>query len=189
MNSGIWKSIYTVFDDIRFPLTGQQLTTSAGRLDYNFDECTVDFGATARYPEEPICMVAQMPHGKKFGTDIRPHIHWVQEQDETPNWLLAYRFYNNGAAIPSSFSLAAISSTPDFVYTSGTILQLSDFPHIGAPVNEGVSAICDLILYRDSANESGLFVGADSYSGTAAAKEFDFHIMFDAPGSRQEYIK
>ncbi len=175
------------WDDLRFPLTGQRLTVSAGRLDYDFEECNVEYGANARYPNEPICMVAQMPHAKKFGSIAAPHLHWVQSSASIPNWLLAYRFYNNGAVIPS-WSLAAYTSHA-FTYTSGSIMQITGFPHIPAPANENVSAVLDLRLFRDSANASTLFAGADPLAAVGVAKEFDLHIALDSLGSGREYDK
>ncbi len=175
------------WDDLRFPLTGQRLTVTAGRLDYDFEECTVEFGATARYPNEPICMVAQMPHKKYFGSVLHPHLHWVQASSDMPNWLMAYRFYNNGEAVPA-FTLAAWDHNA-FTYTSGSIMQLTNFPTIASPADENVSAILDIIMYRDSANVSTLFDGADPLSASAAAKEFDLHYQIDSTGSGREYNK
>ena len=50
----------TTWDDIKFPLFGQRLDVSSGRIDYNFEDCTVDFENNARYPEEPICILGQL---------------------------------------------------------------------------------------------------------------------------------
>jgi hypothetical protein len=183
----LWATEYPVFDDIRFPLSGERLYSPAGNLTYDFTECTVDFKAASAYPGDPICMVAQMPHKKKFGVPIRPHIHWVQELDFIPNWLLASRFYNNGDVVPA-FSLAAHTGVNKFAFSSG-ILQLTEFPRPAPPDPERISAVCDFILYRDSANVSGLFAGADPYGATVAGKEFDCHVVMDSQGSRQEYKK
>ncbi len=175
------------WDDLRFPLAGRRISVSAGRLDYDFTECTLDFSATARYPEEPVAMIAQMPHAKLFGSAVHPHLHWVQQEDEVPNWLLAHRFYNNGDTVPA-FELS-IWDKLTFTYVSGDLMQIVDFPAIQAPDGETVSAICDMILYRDSANASTLFAGADPYTVGAKSKEFDLHFMTDSLGSGQEYSK
>ncbi len=175
------------WDDLRFPLMGRRITVSAGRLDFDFEECTVDFSATARYTEEPVCMISQMPHAKKFGTALYPHLHWIQQEDNTPNWLLKYRFYNNGSVVPE-FSLA-IPTYNAFAYDSGDLLQITAFPPIPAPTGETVSSICDLILFRDSANASTLFAGADPYTVGAKSKEFDLHYQIDSLGSGRELAK
>lgn len=169
------------WDDLRAPLTGQQLTISAGRLDYDFTECTVDFSATARYPEEPIAMTFQMQHDKLLDSVIVPHLHWVQSENNIPNWLIAARWYKNGAAIPA-FTLAKYDSHV-YTYSSGSIMQLTNFPALAAPSDETLSSICDIILYRDSANVSTLFAGADPYTVPAKAKEFDIHFQRDSLGS------
>lgn len=177
----------TTWDDLRFPLIGNRLDSASGRIDYNYIECTVDFDINARYPEEPICFVAQMPHSKKIGTVIRPHIHWVQEQNQVPNWLFSYRVYNNGDPVPTFTNVAYSQSL--FPYTSGSIMQLTLFPDIILPSPENVSAGCDMILYRDSANASGLFSGLDPYTIIAKAKEVDIHFEIDSLGSSQEFTK
>jgi len=174
------------WDDLRFPLTGQRLTVSAGRLDYNFTELTVDFSATARYPNEPVCMVAQMPHAKRFGSAVSPHLHWIQTSEDVPNWLMAYRWYNNGAAVPSTFTLAA-ASYEAFTYTSGDMMQITEFPMIKPPSQENVSSILDIRLYNDSGNASTLFDDAAAVIGEA--KEFDLHYEIDSVGSGTEYVK
>jgi len=175
------------WDDLRFPFTGNRIDVSSGRVDYDYTECTVDFQTNARYPNEPVCMIAQMPHHKLFGSSVQPHLHWIQQSAVFPNWLLAYRWYNNGSTVPGTFTLAAYT-THAFVWSAGNLLQITKFPAIAAPGGEDVSSILDLIIYRDSANTSTLFAGADTY-GIAKAKEFDLHYQIDDRGSRQEYVK
>ena len=170
------------WDDLRAPLTGQQLTISAGRLDYDFTQCVVGFSATARYPQEPIAMTFEFQHAKYLGGAVTPHLHWVQAKNAIPNWLIAYRWYNNGSDPTGAFTLA-IPDSSIFTYSSGSIMQLTNWLPIAAPANETLSSVLDVILYRDSANASTLFTGADPYTGSAAAKEFDIHYQRDSIGS------
>ena len=181
-----------VWDDLRFPLAGARLDTASGRLDYNYFNGGVDFASNARYPEEPISMVAQMSHMYKTDSELRPHIHWYQNQDETPNWLLAYKILTNGDthAFDTDYSNHTfIVSTGDvFTYVSGTLLQISNFTPF-TPSGFGTSGIIHFALFRDTANVSTLFSGVDSYTGTATNLEFDIHFQKDTLGSRQEFIK
>ncbi len=178
----------TAWDDLRFPAMGQSLDSTTGRLDYDFEECGVGFAANARFTEEPLCFICQMPHSKLHGSAVHPHIHWIQNQAADPNWLIQYRVYNNGEA-PPAWQLAKPSTTRTFPYVAGNLLQITKFPAIPAPADESVSAFIDVRLFRDSANTSTLFTGADAYAGTALLKELDHHILIDSLGSRDEYVK
>lgn len=179
--------IDSAWDDLRFPFTGANIDVVSGRIDYDYVECTVDFQINARFPEEPVCFVAQMPHAKIMSTSIEPHLHWIQEQDTTPNWLIMTRFYNNGEVPPATWDTATYTKHI-FTYTADA-LQITEFPMVSAPAGESVSAICDIRFFRDTQNASGKFAGTDGYSVEAKTKEFDFHIMLETFGSRTEYTK
>jgi len=176
------------WDDIRFPFTGQQIDTSAGRIDYNYTELGVDFQDNARYPEEVIGMICQLSHGIVIGSDIRPHLHWIQNQNAQPNWLLEYRIYDNGETPPAVWQIA-IPTAHRYPWGGVSILQYTTFPEIDGSSLTGLSAFIDFKLYRDTGNVSGLFAGADAYQGDALSKEFDVHILKDTRGSRMEFIK
>lgn len=175
------------WDDMKTPAIGQSLDSTSGRIDFDFTELTVGFQANARYPEEPLGHVHQLSHAWMESYPIQPHIHWYQDQEDVPNWLMAYRKYNNGEAVPAVWTLA-VPEAHVFTYTSGTILQISRFPLIGMS-GMRISCFVDVKIYRDSANASTLFAGADPATGTQHMKEFDFHIMLDDDGSHGEFTK
>lgn len=168
-----------VWDDASARLVGQKFDQASGRISYNYDEIAVDFAANARYPEEPVGIPSQMSHAWLAGTVIRPHIHWFQVEAARPNWLIAYRMYNNGELVPAEWNLLACESCVFTYPGSGTMLQISKFPVIDCS-GIHISAAFDFKLYRDSANTSGLFEGADTYNssggGTAAMKFYDYHL-------------
>jgi len=178
---------FSAWDDLRSPATGARIDTTTGRLDYNFTECGIEFAENARYPEEPLCIIQQMSHSKKLGTPVSPHIHWVQNSAEEPNWLIAYRVYSYGETVPA-FQLAKFEKTI-FAYTGGDLAQITTFPEIECPDDEMLSLELDVILYRDSANTSGLFDGPDTYVGPVLYKEFDIHFEIDGFGSTYEFKK
>ena len=177
----------TFWDDLRFPLSGQRLNSASGRVTYNYTENTVDFATNARYSEEPIIMIAQIEHKVAEGEDIYPHLHWAQEEDNDPNWLFRYRYKKKGAA-PSAWTLAIPLTARVYTYTAGEIHQLTTFPTLTGHTLT-LSDIIDIQLYRDSANASTLFAGADPYTVAARAMEFDLHVQIDQPGSSSEYVK
>jgi len=181
----------TTWDEISQPLFAARLDTSSGRIDYNYDELTVDFADNARYPEEPANVVIQAPHAWKIGSDLRPHIHWIQTSDAMPNILVAYRFYSNGELVPSSFTLKALTASDSaFTYTSGSLQQITNLNlPTGLFTDETISFTFDCKIYRDTGNVSNLFSGADSYSGVWSVKYYDIHFERDMNGSREEFTK
>lgn len=180
----------TQWDDLRFPLVGQRLDVAAGRIDYNYDDCTVDFQDNALYAGDPVCFIAQMSHSKELGSAIELHLHWFQNQNQTPNWLLAYRWVNMGESAIAVGSEILLKWTSNAItYTSGTISQLTEFGNITKPTTDTISSILQIRLFRDSNNASTLFAGADPYTGDAQAIEFDIHYIKDGFGSNQEYVK
>lgn len=181
----------SVFEDQRYPVIGQRLDTSSGRISYNYTTLTIDYATNARYPEEPISITAQMEHGRKKDSDIYPHIHWNQTSSAFPNVLVGYRWYNNGEDPTQALTLLAlVSSNNAFTYSSGTIAQITRIPlPQGLGAGKKLSSIFDIQIFRDTANTSGLFAGADTYAGVFSLKEFDIHIERDMLGSRQEFLK
>jgi hypothetical protein len=176
-----------LWDDLRFPFVGQQIDTSAGRIDYDFDECGVTFAANARYPEEPICMVLQMQHRMELSTNLRPHLHWMQQGEAIPNWMIEYRVYDNGETPPAFAQAMYVDHM--FVYIAGTILQITTFPEIDMSTVTGVSGFVDIRFFRDSTNASLMFKGADPSQIAELTKEFDVHYLSDSAGSAGEYTK
>lgn len=182
----------TVWDEVSQPLFAARLDTSSGRIDYNFDELTVDFAANARYPQEPVSSVIQAPHSWKIGGGVRPHLHWVQNQNAVPNILVTYRIYNNGDEVPSAWVFKALTSDESvFTYPgSGSIMQITEFDLATTLFEDStISFTFDCKIYRDSSNASGLFSGADAYTGIWSAKYYDIHFEKDMNGSREEFIK
>lgn len=178
------------WDDLRFPLSGQRLDISAGRVDYNYDDCTVDFQDNALYPDDVICFVAQMSHSKKLGDGIELHLHWLQNQNQIPNWLIAYRWINTSEGFPVVGNEILIPWSSNIVtYAAGNISQLTEFGSITKPVEDTLSSALAIRLFRDTNNDSNEFSGADLYSGDAQALEFDIHYIKDGFGSNQEYVK
>jgi hypothetical protein len=177
-----------VWDDAKYPFFGRQLDTAAGHLTYDLAELGVNYDDTSRYNDlDQIGIISQMSHKWYSGDVIRPHVHWWQSAAAIPNMLLKYRITAPGAAI-GSWVLAATQSQA-FTYTSGTLHQISKWPEIDMSAVTGVSAVIDFKVFRDTANTSTEFAGADPLTGDWLAKEFDFHFPINSLGSRQEYVK
>jgi hypothetical protein len=163
------------WDDLKFPATTVRQGASTKP---DFD--TTDIGLL--FPQndatEIAYIIGQFPHAMKSGSNIKPHVHWIQTSADEPVWKIDYRWYKNGDAPPAFTTLN--SATPVFTYTSGSILQISAFPEIDGSAIDSVSSIIDVKLYRDD----------NVVAGDVLMKEFDIHYQIDQErGSRQEYIK
>ena len=183
--SGAW-------DDLKFPASIQQLDLTTGRLSIDYFNGGVVFSSNARFDDEPISMLAQFPHAWKAGTGIRPHIHWLQQGSDEPNFLLAYKIMKNGEAITletdySNYTLLTKNSNA-FVYSSGVLAQITTFGEIDT-TGMKISDLIHFVLFRDSANASGEFVGADPSAIDEIVLEFDVHILNDTFGSFLEFSK
>jgi hypothetical protein len=176
------------WEDLRFPMTGNGLDTSTGRLYTDYTEGTVNFASNARYPNEPALMNVQLPHGWVQGSNVRPHLHWYQAQNQIPNWIILYRWAPKNVL---KLSWAELIYNVGAVFTypgAGTIHQITKWPEISG-AGTTISDMLQIILYRDSANNSGKFAGADPYTVDAETLEFDCHIRMESYGSPEEYTK
>jgi len=182
----------TYWVDMLGPLFGQRLDVAATRYSYNPFNGAIQFDNNARYTEEVIIQHVQLQHWWKLTTNGKPHLHWKQQSANIPNWLLGWKLDRNGQAGAvetdySNFTFGVIESHA-FTYTSGVLNQISLFPDIDLS-NANISDLLTIALWRDTANASTLFAGADPSSLAELAMDLDTHIQVDAPGSDFEYVK
>jgi hypothetical protein len=176
------------WDDLSSQGFGNSIDTTTGRIGFDYDDLAVFFADNARYAAtEQYSTAPQTFHRQKIGVPVYPHVHWLQNQNAEPNWLLEYRVYGNGQS-PGAYTAVA-SEGMVFTYSSETIMQISTFGTIDMSSITGVSATIDLKLYRDAANDSTLFSGADPYTGNALLKFCDLHVQIDAAGSNSQFTK
>lgn len=163
-----------IWDDLKFPATTirQGATTKP-----DFD--TTDMGLL--FPQnddsEVAYAIAQFPHAMKSGSDIRPHIHFIQTSALEPVFKMSYRWYKNGDA-PGAFTTVTCDDMV-FTYVSGDLLQICSFPTIDGSAIDTVSSVMDIKIYRDD----------NIVSGDVLVKEFDIHYQIDQLGSREEFTK
>jgi hypothetical protein len=178
--------------DILSALVGNRLDANSTRYSADLFNGGVKFNTDSRYPNEAVVMHIQLNHFWKIGTDGRPHLHWKQISSATPNFLFGWKLSKN--ANPdlievdySNFTLSPLLGN-EFTYTSGVLNQISRFPDIDLS-GAYISDLLTMVLFRDTANASGLFAGTDQQAGAITATDLDVHIQIDAPGSDHEYIK
>jgi hypothetical protein len=128
---------------------GKKLLDGKGTVTIDFDEFTVNFKVNADI-EDGVVMNIQLNHDWDGKTPIKPHLHWFQNQNETPNWLIGYRWHQNGQTKVTVWTYSKVVSN-SFPYSSGTILQISNFGEIFPPSNPTeISSIPQLKLMRDA---------------------------------------
>jgi len=172
---------FTVWDDMQNSLIGKRLYSTAGKVDYDYDEIAIAFasGGSMAEANDRVTFPLQMQHKKKLGTAIRLHLHLEQEDDTEREFTLAYRVQKQGAAKTTDWTEITLSTADDaaFTYSSDTLNQTVSFPEI--PVNDvGVSDIVQCRLAR-----------TDSAGGTVLVTFADAHFEIDAWGSAGEYTK
>lgn len=165
----------TVWDDLVMPLTRERQGLT-GKPDFDFTNFGLLFPQND--PTEIAYLTRQMKHKWAIGTDIHPHVHFVQNSALQPTFKMDYRVIQNNGATGGSFTtLTAVVFK--FAYTSGSILQIAEFPTIDTSAITTVSAQWEIRLYRDD----------DVVTGDVLGKEFDLHYQIDSLGSKDEYTK
>lgn len=172
---------HSVFEDMANSLIGRTLSSSAGKVDYNWDNnsITMQPGGVMATTNDRIIWNNQLPHGSKLNTSIYPHVHWEQINTNQIEWRLAYRVQKHGAAKTTAWTEIVCDSVNDsaFTYVSGTLNQITAFPSIDM-TGAGISAVVQFRLVRED-------VTADDIEVTFV----DSHVELDSDGSREQYVK
>jgi hypothetical protein len=172
---GIWKTQEATWDDITVPFTQSK---QGSNLKPDFDYTNLGLLFPNNNTAEVVDVIVQFPHNRKLGTNIKPHIHFVQSSANQPVFKMNYRWYDNGASATPNFTTLT-ASTFAFEYVSGSILQIVSFPEIDGSSIVGLSSMMDIKIYRDDA----------VVTGDVLVKEFDIHYQLDSNGSRSELVK
>lgn len=172
----------------RDALTDSLLLKQAGTgVSTNATESTVDFITGANLSDWVYCNI-QLNHDRDHTSPIYPHIHWLQAQNNVPNFLLEYRWQVLGGAKTTAWTQIKCN-TAAFTYTSGTLHQICYAGAVNPPVGTTISDIVQWRIYRDNANTSTKFAGADPYTTTVGILAFDLHLQINSLGSTDEYAK
>jgi len=145
--------------------------TNVGMLFPEADATEILYG-TSQFPHGWVGSVGQV-------TKLMPHVHYFQDEATFPVFVMDYRVIYNGQAVPS-FTQIETDGAGAFAYSSGTILQITEFPEISVPSTaSGTSALLDVKIWRKNI--------AGDPSGDVLVKTIDFHYEVYAIGSRLEY--
>lgn len=169
-----------VWEDLRAPFTQTKLGAT---LKPDFDYTNLGLLFPRNDATEITYIIMQLPHNYKLGTNIRPHIHWQQMNSNSVVWKFAYKWFDNGDAVPAGFTTVTANGQV-YTYTAGNLLQTETFPEIDGSGISAVSSILLIKVYREDDVVGGAGAGND-----ALAFEFDVHYQVDALGSVREYSK
>ena len=175
LDSGNYAGIR--WTDKSFPATRQR---QGATQKPDFDYTNMGLLFPQNDPSEIVYIIDQMDHRKKFDTNVRLHMHFIQTVATLPIFKCDYRFWNNGGEVPGFTTIStADGGGAVFTFTANPILQIMSFPEIPHPDPEGISANLEMKIYRDD----------NLVTGDVLVKYFDYHYQMDSDGSRQEFIK
>ena len=187
----------TRFDDLTIPVTS---TKTGGAKEPGFAKA-FDNGSGSQgvylywfsgSTEEELFFTVQIPHSRKYDTEIFPHVHFVVPSGySTGNivWGLEYNWANLGDTFTDTNIIYASTNTS---LAGGPVAGdkhlLSSFagngPTGGIEGNgKTLSSMLVCRVFRAVGHAD------DTYSGDAGLMQLDFHIEIDAEGSRQLYTK
>lgn len=176
-----------VWEDLRFPANSFKLGgvsppgwVAISGASYGNLLCL----AFAKASDEEVFLFGQIPHSWTQGTEVRPHVHWINHNDTTGTvrWGLEYTF-----ASPNGF----FPSTPTTIYAEddceaqvgGEIKhQIASFSAIDM-AGHTVSCMFILRLFRDADHAN------DDADDDVGLLEFDMHYQRNSGGSPEEYSK
>lgn len=168
------------WEDLRFPATGISIGGFTNAPDVQTDTGLLlfDGGTTI----ETVGILAQMPHGWKEGTNIKPHCHWAKTTDAAGGviWTFRYKWIGFNEVQPAWSGL--INSTDSNTVDSTQKQIISTFGEIDA----SSQSISDLLLIQFARLPTD---ASDTYAADALLYEFDIHYQVDGFGSQDEYDK
>lgn len=169
------------WEDLRFPANTQKINPATIYPEYDYVLGGLIFRKTAT---DTTFMVAQLPHGWKEGSDLKPHVHWTKTTSAagTVFWKLKYKWISIGGT-PDALWTELTGYTPS-VSDSNTadkhaLTALGVIPGTNKKVSDML--ILQLSRIHNDAN--------DTYATDARLLEFDIHYQVDGHGSILEYSK
>lgn len=168
------------WEDLRFPASALNPPGTVGPPTYDLTSVGYSFSATG---DERVDVVAQMPHGWKRGSNIRPHIHWRPLANSSGNvvWQIQYAWSNSLGQQPT-FSFANVNGVVS-TSTGNVILKehITGWGNITPPAGAKESSIMKAKILRIGTS------GDDTYAGGALMDEVDIHYYHEKSGTDPEY--
>ena len=172
----------TQWDDLVGDVISKKLSSTTGKLDYNWTENSMKFqsGGSISTAADRLTWNVQKMHKVKEDSQLYYHIHYEQSDATIREFTMQYRIQGNGEAKTTEWTqISAVTEENNLVfpYTSGTLNQILKFDPIDWS-EVGISSTVNFRLAR-----------TDSESGDVYVSFVDGHVEIDSWGSNQEYIK
>lgn len=174
----------TFWDDLRFPIEGLQRTGTSTDPDVIYNSGPSGNMMAILYDaanDQYTYGRAQLPHSRKNGTYVHPHMHWRPITTSTGDvcWFVTYSWANINSNFPTTVTITWTSSVEN-VQWKHIYSEPENEDYLIPPGGVEGSAMIEMIIGRD-ANNSG-----DTFPDDVDGLEFDMHIEIDKPGSREE---
>jgi len=162
----------TTWEDLRFPATTVRQGANF-KPDFDYTNVGLAFDDSS---DETIYVNCQLPHNWNKGV-LKPHVHWIKNQNEAVAWKLEWRWQLNGGVQVTDWSSDYLD-VELYDYAQNRIM-ISNGVTITPPEGVMKSDILQMKLSRD--------VSEDAYSGDAVLIEFDVHYQLETLGTSDEY--
>lgn len=173
----------TIWKDMVADLFGKRLNSTAGKVDYDWDDNAINFqsGGSLANAADRLGGNQEINHEMMVGSSVifKPHIHWFQAATTQYELSAQYRIQRNGEAMTTTWTpitLTANDGEDVFTYSSGILNQLTRFPDIS--INCSISDTLQWQMAR-----------TDSLGGSMLVYFFDLHGKVDSGGSNEEISK
>jgi hypothetical protein len=183
------KGTATAWRDMIGDLFGKRLSSTSGKIDYDYDNNALKFQSGGSISDEADRVGANLEinHDLKVGSSItfKPHIHWFQDwaSDSVTAFELTmrYRLQKNNEAMTTAWTSETLTAGVNDLYDftgegDDTYNQLSTFPDITLDCN--LSDTLQIQLAR-----------TDTEIGDMLVYFIDVHAEVDSFGSDSEYVK
>jgi len=168
------------WDDLRFPASGLNPPGPTNAPDTDTDTGLLVFADAAT---NITAGVAQMPHAWAEGTEVAPHVHWLQPAAGNVLWQLEYKLIQAyGGLFPAEWTTVSEDEAVGTYPGAGDFVTITAFPRIDMTGYD----ISSMIVFKLSR------VGGDALDTLAAdvsLLEFDIHYQKDSFGSIPEFSK
>jgi len=182
---GTWvnRGDSTTWDDLVNSLVGKRLSSTSGKVDYDYDENAIKFqsGGNIATSNDRVVFNLQYPHACVVDGEMRLHIHWEQPDATVRQFSVQYRIQENGATKATTWTTVVVDTDDGgasvFTYVSGTLNQITKLATIDM-TGASISATVQFRLAR-----------TDSETGNILGTFVDAHVERDTHGSRTEFVK
>lgn len=177
-----YKGDATIWDDLVGSLIASRLTSTSGKLNYNYDENTITMqsGGAPTNINDRLIFNHQKPHAAKTSSTFNLHIHWEQVSTNIIIWQIDYRIQHNDQLKTIAWTTVTANTTDDNVFSypgSGTFNQITRL----VDIDWSTAALSSTLQFR--------LTRIDVTTGDIEATFVDGHVEYDSDGSRQEFIK